>query len=135
MPGRDGRGPREQGPLTGRGMGFCVEPVTSDADYQKNGFGRGRGRGGGQGRRGGRGGWRHRFLYRATGLFGWQRAATPGPDDDGRLVAPILSKQQELTGLKQQAMELDQALSELKMRIQKLETPEADGSSTGKEER
>jgi hypothetical protein len=27
MPGFDGTGPRGRGPMTGRGMGYCVKPV------------------------------------------------------------------------------------------------------------
>jgi len=30
MPGFDGTGPLGQGPLTGRGRGYCIEPVKSE---------------------------------------------------------------------------------------------------------
>lgn len=36
MPGFDGTGPRGQGPLTGRGLGYCVEPIgTTGYGYTK----------------------------------------------------------------------------------------------------
>ena len=78
MPGFDGLGPRGQGPMTGRGMGYCAVPVTGESQSRAGGMqqfvqapvsrgywnplgrnrrfsmGRGRGRGWGRGsRRGG----------------------------------------------------------------------------------
>jgi Family of unknown function (DUF5320) len=39
MPGFDGTGPRGMGPMTGRGMGYCVVPLATDRqdelDYLK----------------------------------------------------------------------------------------------------
>jgi len=32
MPRRDGTGPLGQGPMTGRGMGFCIKEITSGID-------------------------------------------------------------------------------------------------------
>ena len=77
MPGYDGRGPRGEGPLTGRGEGYCA--VTQPRTGRPYGFaglqgrpignfvgrffgrgrrmGGGRGRGIGRGRSGGRGRW------------------------------------------------------------------------------
>ena len=43
MPGRDGTGPAGQGPMTGRGMGFCTG--ARPANYYGYGYGRGFGRG------------------------------------------------------------------------------------------
>lgn len=45
MPGRDGTGPQGQGPLTGRGAGYCND----DKAVNKSFFGYGRGRGAGRG--------------------------------------------------------------------------------------
>jgi hypothetical protein len=52
MPGRDGTGPMGQGPMTGRGLGFCtgVNAVGYGARFGlglacRRGFGRGIGRG------------------------------------------------------------------------------------------
>ncbi|MEA3248283.1 MAG: DUF5320 domain-containing protein, partial [Nanoarchaeota archaeon] len=48
MPGQDGTGPAGQGPMTGRGMGFCAD---FDAPgFVNPGFRRGMGRGLGRGR-------------------------------------------------------------------------------------
>ncbi|MBN2333393.1 MAG: DUF5320 domain-containing protein [Deltaproteobacteria bacterium] len=73
MPGFDGSGPRGMGPMTGRGMGYCVQPMgkpminasLSVAGESRN-YGVGRGglpRGGGRGRafggRRGRRAWHH----------------------------------------------------------------------------
>jgi hypothetical protein len=51
MPGMNGTGPMGQGPLTGRGMGFCnpKNPAVRE-DGQGYGFGRGMGMGQGLGR-------------------------------------------------------------------------------------
>jgi hypothetical protein len=74
VPGFDGTGPRGQGPMTGRGMGYCAVPVQGTAQQPAGGLqlpvrpagplyrgmpgrglGRGRGPGWGRGRaRGGR---------------------------------------------------------------------------------
>jgi len=43
MPGLDGTGPRNQGPMTGRGFGNCQE------NNKQEGFGRGMGMGRGRG--------------------------------------------------------------------------------------
>lgn len=80
MPRGDGTGPFGQGPMTGRGMGFCASyPYLGYAGSRWGYFGAGRGsrpRGGGRGRvwGGGRGrGWWH-------GYPGW--AAMPYPAYD-----------------------------------------------------
>ncbi|NQU18044.1 MAG: DUF5320 domain-containing protein [Candidatus Saganbacteria bacterium] len=58
MPGGDGTGPRREGPMTGRGMGYCVVALGKTAAnvgrFIARGFGWGRGRGQGQGRGTGR---------------------------------------------------------------------------------
>lgn len=68
MPGYDGTGPRGEGPLTGRGFGFCVLPTDEYENLPRRGRGQGFGHGwrGGRGRGWGRGRgmrWRHRHRY------------------------------------------------------------------------
>jgi hypothetical protein len=56
MPGRNGMGPMGQGPMTGRGMGWCGGANAAiDMPQRGPGLGMGRGRGQGQGRGRGRG--------------------------------------------------------------------------------
>ena len=50
MAGYNGTGPRGEGPLTGRGMGYC-NSEREDVDYQRFERGRGMGRGFGRGRK------------------------------------------------------------------------------------
>jgi hypothetical protein len=64
----DGTGPLGQGPMTGRGAGYCAGygvPGYANPISGRGWFGYGRGWGRGRG-------WRN--WYRATGLPGWQRA-------------------------------------------------------------
>lgn len=69
MPGGNRRGPMGEGPMSGRGMGYC-------AGYDRPGFANGGGAWGGRG--GGRG---RRNMYYATGQPGWMRDDAPGVDD------------------------------------------------------
>jgi len=72
MPRGDGTGPRGEGPITGRGMGYCAG---YDAPgFANPGFGREFGGRGGFGR--GRG---FRNWARATGMPGWYRARVGMP--------------------------------------------------------
>lgn len=135
MPGGDRTGPRGQGSKTGRGMGFCGGARapgfgTPGLDSAARGLaGGGWGRGGGRGR-----GWRHRNLFHATGLTGWQRAlmaAAPAAHAaEGAPLAPpaAADSQGELAMLKQQADGLAATLGELQRRIEQLQggrsTPE-----------
>ena len=118
------------GPMTGRAAGYCAGyPVPG---YMNPMPGRGFwGWGGGRGR--GRG-WRNWFY--ATGLPGWQRAAMGWPAfGQAAPMAPAgwpaaatptpMSKEQELESLKQQAEYFEDALDEIKKRLQELEAPEA----------
>lgn len=120
MPGGDGTGPAGMGPMTGRAAGFC-------AGYAVPGFANpipGRGFWG-WGRGGGGRGWRNR--YYATGLTGWQRAASGYPPYGvpyGAPYAPALSREQELEMLKGQAEYFDDALDGIKKRIEELEAEE-----------
>ena len=126
MPGRNGMGPMGQGRMMGRGVGWCrganaqVEPVPGGPGF---GMGRGSGRGGGR---------RNRFWFRATGLTGWQRAGM-GWFGGGVPTTPAVSGDQELAVMKQQAVGLEQALADLKARIEGFDKPAPDG--TGKEPR
>ncbi len=121
MPGGDGTGPAGMGPMTGRAAGYC-------AGYPAPGytsFGGGRGFWGWG--RGGGGGWGWRNRYYATGLTGWQRAATGWPPYAG--AAPVApygygaapSAQQELDALKGQAEYFEDALDGIRKRIGELE--------------
>ncbi len=118
MPRGDGTGPAGMGPMTGRAAGYC-------AGYSVPGFmnpvgGRGYwgwGRGGGRGRGFGRGfGW-------ARGGYGWP--AWGGPVNpyaySGVPFAPTMTADQELAGLKQQAEYFQDALDEIKQRMEQLE--------------
>lgn len=127
MPGGDGTGPAGMGPMTGRAAGYC-------AGYGVPGYANpwgGRGFGfGGRGRGGGGRGWRNR--YYATGLTGWQRAATGYPAFGGAVAAaappapfaPTLSAEQEVDALKNQAEYFQDALDNIRKRIEELEAGE-----------
>lgn len=117
--------------MTGRGLGWCGGANAAiDMPQRGPAFGMGRG---------GRGGWRHRHWYYATGLPGWQRARMgwPGP---GAWFAggfpPALSREEELAALRQQATSVEHALGDLRNRMNELEKGETDAtSSSGKEDR
>lgn len=117
MPGGNRTGPMGMGPMTGRGAGYCAGSPAPG--YMNPGFGSGwfgRGRGGG-----GRG-WRNWFY--ATGMTGWQRAATPGPWGSAYsapYVAPVAAGTQEIDALRAQAEYLAGALNEVRSRIDQLE--------------
>ena len=131
MPGGDGTGPAGMSSMTGRAAGYC-------AGYSVPGYtnpipgwgywGRGRGRGGGWGRR--------NWFY-ATGLPGWQRAATgmpaygappAGPAGPGQATpypapfGPAMTREQELDALKGQAEYFEDALEGIRKRIEALQT-------------
>ena len=128
MPGGDGTGPAGMGPMTGRAAGFCAGyPVPG---YMNPIGGRGYpgwGRGfWGRGR-----GWRN--WYYATGLPGWARAGYGWPTWGATgypgvpypaLVTPAMTAEQEVAGLKQQAEYFQNALDEIRKRIEELEKAE-----------
>ena len=100
MPRGDGTGPLGEGPMTGRGMGFC-------AGYARPGFGSAPGRvsTGGFGRR-------NRFY--ATGVpFSAYAVAPPTP-------AP--PREEELTQLRNESQRLRDALETIEQRLARLET-------------
>lgn len=108
MPAGNGTGPMGQGPMTGRGAGFCAG---YDAPGLTKGYGRGMGRGFGPGRGRGRGmGYRHR----------WQEWPETTPSAF-HTAARSLSKENEITMLKTQAENLKRAQEELQNRLDELE--------------
>ena len=111
MPAGDGTGPEGQGPMTGRGRGYCA---SYDAPGCANPMpGRGAGFGGGRG-------WGWRRWFRATGLPRWMRSgrASWGAPWD----APTaVSREQETEALKAQAEWLQRQLAAVSERIEALE--------------
>ena len=90
MPGFDGTGPAGMGPMTGRGMGYCAQPIRDDLVYEPvsyrmpayppanygfpprfwgRGWGRGFGRGRGFAVPAGRQGWGRGRRFRM--MYGW----------------------------------------------------------------
>ncbi|MBN1392896.1 MAG: DUF5320 domain-containing protein [Sedimentisphaerales bacterium] len=116
MPRGDGTGPAGMGPMTGRAAGYCagygmpgyMNPIGGRGYW---GWGRGRG---GRGRGFGRG-------------FGWARAGYGYPAADYPYApypepfAQAPTQEQELAGLKQQAEYFQNALDEIKERMEQLE--------------
>lgn len=121
MPFGNGTGPMGQGPMTGRGAGYC-------AGYDGPGYANpvpGRGVGFGRGWFGRGRGWRN--WYRATGLPGWQRAQMGYPAWGGwGYYPPVYPSAQptvkeeremiqgEMNALKEQMKALEDRLEELK---------------------
>lgn len=111
MPRGDRTGPNGMGPMTGRGAGFC-------GGYHRAGFltppgaGMGRGMGGGFG--GGRG---RRNRYYATGLKAVEREEMARARADSE---PMMSQDDELAMLRQQAREMQQTLGNISRRIDDL---------------
>ncbi len=101
MPRGNGTGPMGQGPMTGRGAGFC-------GGSARAGFWNGRGRGGGFGGGSG-GGRRHRNRLFSTGLTGSQ---------EGTL---LMEDERDLPLLKIQADELERDLRDIRLKIEKME--------------
>lgn len=124
MPRGDQTGPQGQGPMTGRGMGYCRGAGAAGFTTSSFGTGAGRGLGGGGGGRG----WRWRNVFHATGLTASQRAAgsaaamasenaaqslPPGP----AAVQNVPGASQDVAMLKQQADELAAALDGIREQI------------------
>ena len=96
MPQGDRTGPNGQGPMTGRGLGFCSGSNTPG--YMNSGFGRGMGRG--QGRGHGRG-------------FGFRQQTVMQP----QVITEAQQKEmlkQELEAIKTEQTEIEARLKELK---------------------
>jgi len=114
MPRGDRTGPAGTGPMTGRSAGFCASnsvPGYANPAGRHRFLGRGRGRGRG---------WRNWFY--ATGIPGWARAnfGFSGP------VAPTVTTEQEVEGLKQQAEFLQNSLSQINEHIERLDKAKAE---------
>jgi len=124
MPSGDQSGPRGQGPMTGRGFGYCAG--TNQPEWM--GRGQGRRMGNGPGWRGrGRG---HRNMFYATGMTGWQRAdmgiapnVNPVPAPPDLTEQPIKDPGQELAWLRQQTSVIEGELKAMQNRIAELEKP------------
>ena len=112
MPRGDGTGPMGQGPMTGRGAGYCAG--FGMPGYVNPRFGCGMGRG--MGRGGGRG-FRHRFL--ATGLPRWAR---PGWGMDASADPQPMTDPDELEMLKAQSEQMQQNLRQIQQRIDQLQS-------------
>ena len=127
MPRGDGTGPAGMGPMTGRAAGYCAGqgvPGFMNPIAGRGFWGRGRGGGGGRG-------WRNRFY--ATGLYGWQRAGAGvpvfgAPGGYAGPFGPAVTEQQELDALKGQADFFQNALEEIRKRLDELQ-----GSTVGKD--
>ena len=105
-------GPMGHGAMTGGGRGWCGGANTRDELPPRGpglGLGLGNGRGGGGGR--------HRHCYHATGLTGGQRAQLGWPGLESRRATVT----EQLAVLKWQGASLEQALGELKSRLQELD--------------
>jgi hypothetical protein len=120
MPRGDGTGPAGQGPLTGRGAGYCGGYGVPGYANPAPGYGYGMGWGGawGHGR-----GWRH--WYQRTGLPGWARFGYgPGWGVPPSVYGPYAaapSKEQEVEFLRAQAEWLTQEVDAIHQRIAELE--------------
>lgn len=113
MPFGDRTGPEGLGPMTGRGAGFCSG---SGAPGNTNpGFGRGFG---GRGWGGGRG-WRNWLWAAGLTSLGYAFTSWPRPGAPQPFVAP--TRDQELGDLKAQARHFENALGDIRKRIEDLE--------------
>jgi len=126
MPGGDGTGPLGMGPMTGRAAGFCAGYRMPGYTNPIPGQGFGMGFGSGRGFRGCGGGRGRRNMFYATGLTGWQRAA--GVQYGTPYAAPyatVPTKEQELEALKGQAEYFENAMGDIRKRLQELEAEKA----------
>jgi hypothetical protein len=96
MPRGDGTGPNSQGPMTGRGMGYCAGFDTPG--YTNVGVGRGMGRGLARGRG---------FAWRARVIQAQQPAVITEKQEKQYL-------EQELNLLKQEIKDVENRLKEIK---------------------
>lgn len=102
MPGYNRTGPRGQGPMTGRGAGYCASeagqpPVSQEGQEVVYGMGRGGGGGGrgrGSGRGMGRGAGRNPAGSSRPGYAGANAAQST--DRQGRMLDPVLSRLEKL---------------------------------------
>ena len=115
MPGGDGTGPMGQGPMTGRGAGYCAGnnmPGFAAPGWGR-GFGRGRGRGYGRGF--GRGyGFGRGFGWRSF----WQQPVIPVYGSPAYPMQP--SKEEQVKMLEAEKSEIEAELEALKKEIEEL---------------
>ena len=112
MPGGDRTGPFGEGPMTGRGAGYCSGYNAPGYGTPRWGFGRGRGRG-----------WRNQFY--ATGRPRWARfGGGPGRGfgswtPDPYYMSPP-TQQEESAALRQEAEWLKERLDAISKRIEEI---------------
>lgn len=109
MPGFDGTGPRGTGAMTGGARGYCALPMGNRFLT--------RGSGGGFGRSFG-------ALGRGRGGPGMGRGFFMNANDNATGAAPYrapISKEQELTALRQQAQSIQEELQYVQQRMSELE--------------
>jgi hypothetical protein len=124
MPFGNRTGPQGLGPMTGRGMGFCAGyPAPGYANpIPGRGFGRGGG-GRGWGRGFGRGyGWGRGFGRGFGWGPGWGPPYGPLAPGYGPAYAPSYRPEDEVTALKDQAKYFEEALQDIKKRIEENES-------------
>lgn len=113
MPGFDRTGPLGEGPMTGRGLGYCGGRVGWPR------FGGGRGFGGGWGRGFG---WRNRFNAPGWGWRGYGAGWNYG-------YAPNLTQQEEIDLLNTREKDLEHDLEDIRKRMDDLKKEKTDFSS------
>lgn len=113
MPRGDGTGPLGQGPMTGRGVGYCASNAAAGF-ASRPAIGRGLGGPGGGGwPGGGKGGHGFRNRFHATGVpF---RALPPQPDT-------AVNRGEEIALLKSESERMRSALETIERRLEQLET-------------
>ena len=128
MPGGDGTGPMGMGAMTGRAAGFCagygMPGYTNPISGRGFGMGFGRGRGFGGGRGWGRG----RAMPYGVPAYGYG-AAMPVAPYGAPYATPYATaptKEQELEALNGQAEYFENAMGDIRKRLQELETEKAE---------
>ncbi len=110
MPKGDRTGPRGEGPLSGRGMGYCSGADALEYAQPGPGMGRGFARGRGDQRRG------YRHWFHATGLPRWARYGSPA----GASEPQVGDTAQEVADLKAHADWLGRQLGAIQARLEAL---------------
>jgi hypothetical protein len=121
MPRGDGTGPMGQGPMTGRGLGYCAGYPNPGFMQPVPGFGRGFGRGWGRGfGRGFRWRWFNRPFYRypAQPVYPVRYPATPTYPPTYPVEPISLTKQEQVKILEQEKKELELDIKAIKDEIE-----------------
>ena len=124
MPRGDKTGPRGDGPMTGRGAGFCGG--AGYPGHANRGIGIGSGRWKARALRFGRGGaggcgYRHRYFE--TGMPGWMRSIWFDEYGESTEGAPV-NREGEVALLKKQAASFESALEDIHRRLESLQDDE-----------